>query len=185
MKAKKVINFIFNCLAIVLFLGAGIFTIIMKAVSEEYTGLILGIILLVASSAKILTYFMRLGFKTATNMTLVGGIAMVVLAIIFFLDKFDLVTLCLTWGVMEIVMGLIELQVDIFAARKEKLAIGEIVIDIGTITFGVLLTIHLEEGLNAHLIFMGLSFMMYAALYTLELIIETKHHKEKEIEEQK
>lgn len=175
MKTKKIIGTILNCLVILLFLGSGLFTIIMKASNEEYTAIVLGVILIVASAAKIISYFIRQGFKTPTNMTLVCGLSMVILAVIFFLDRFDLEALCFTWGIMEIVLGLIELQVDLFAVRKEKLAWGEVAIDVGTITFGVLLTIHLYEGLDAHLIYMGISLMLYAVLYTLEMIIENKH----------
>ena len=178
MKAKKVIDIILNSIVIILFLGAGIFTLVMKATNDEFDGIILGTILIVAGVAKIISYFLRKGFKHPTNITLVTGIVMIVLAVIFFLDKFDLVSLCLAWGIMEIIIGLTELQVDLFAARKDKWAIGEIVIDLGGITFGVLLTIHLEEGLHAHLIFMGISFILYAALYAIELVRELKEKEE-------
>jgi hypothetical protein len=79
---------------------------------------------------------------------------------------------------MEIGLGLIELYIDLWAARKDKLAFGEVAIDLGTLTFAVILTIKLAHGLNGHLIFMGASFFLYAILLILEMVRESKKEKE-------
>lgn len=176
MKTKKTLEIILNSIVIALFLGAGIFTIIMEATHEEYSLILLGTILVVAGVVKIISYVIKKGYQNPTTISFVAGVVMAIFSIFFFVGKYGLRELCLAWGVMEIALGLVELQIDLFAVRKEKLALVEVAIDLGSITFGVLLTIHLEEGLDAHLLYLGASYIAYSILYTIELILETREH---------
>lgn len=175
---KNKLNFVLDVIAIALFVGAGINTLVLKFAVSEMTPFILAIILLVGGIAKIGYYLLRRGFKSSHNLMAVGGLSMVILSAFFFTEKLDLNALCLAWGIMEIGLGLMELYIDLWAARKDKLAFGEVAIDLGTLTFAVILTIKLAHGLNGHLIFMGASFFLYGILLILEMVRDSKKEKE-------
>ena len=177
MKARNLIDTLLSYTVVLLFIAAGLTSILLKNFAEQYDGIILGTVLSVAGAARIISYFIRRGFRKANNFDLVSGIAMVALAIVFFIDKFDIQMLCFGWGIMEIVLGLIEIQVVIYEIRTEKIAIVQGLIAVGSIVFGILLCLKLYGGLGGHLIFLGISFFLMAAL-SLVQIIRTARSKE-------
>lgn len=183
MKTRHVIDVILSFTVVILFIAAGLTSIIFKNFYESYDGIILGTVLSVAGSARIISYLIRKGWKKASNLNLVTGIAMIALAIVFFLDKFDIQMLCFGWGIMEIVLGLIEIQVAIYQMRKEKIAILEALISIGSIVFGILLCLKLYSGLGGHLIYLGISFILMAALELTVTIRTLRINSKKKTEE--
>ena len=72
---------------------------------------------------------------------------------------------------MEIVLGSIETYIDTLQIKdKEYIAWFELVLNVATVVFGVLLCMHLSEGLTLHIIFLGISLLLHGAIALIKFI---------------
>ncbi len=167
-------------LSVVLFLTAGVLVITLRHTQNIEDTLILGIILLVVGGIKLSTYFLVRMKEQPSDLMVATGISSIILGIIFLVSDYDLSSLCLAWGIVEIILPLLEINQDIVHLKHNKLVLIEIFISLGTLTFGILLCIHSKEGLNAHLIYLSISLFLTTVYEALSIIFGSYLRKEKE-----
>ena len=160
MKHLNILQIILNILVIVIFLGSGIAILILRGVAEEYDAFVLGMTLLIAGFAKGFIYFINKGFTYNRNITIISSAVMIGLGFVFLFSGRDIEMLCFGWGIMEIVLGAIEVYIDLLEIKEDKIAYLELVVNSATILFGILLCINLTDGLTVHLIFVGISLIL-------------------------
>lgn len=183
MEKKKIFEIILNFVVTGLFLGAGITVLLLRGLNPEYDEVLLSTVLFIAGGIKLIIYFINKGFRNPRNITLISSLAMIGLGLVFLLSHRDIEQICFGWGVMEIVLGSIEVHIDLLEIKEDKLAIAELVVNVGTILFGVLLCIKLFEGLTGHLIFLGTSLILLAVIALLKTIRFIKGGNKEEVKE--
>lgn len=173
--SNKVTKLVLGLISTLLLLGAGITVLVLSiAHNFQFTGLILGIILLVISIIRMIDWAVSEKHKNRHNVAIIFAIATIVLGILFITEVREISLLCFAWGIIDIVCSLIEIQFAIPEIRHNKLCILKIAVSMGELVFGILLCIELERGLTAHLIYLSISFFLLAILSILETFL---HHK--------
>lgn len=170
MKLSKVIRNVLSLLEVVLFIAAGITVLLLRGAGVQYDRVILGTILIITGSCKFAVFFIEQAYKLPSNFLLISAILMIGFGFIFLFSGTEMETLCFGWGIMEIALGAVEIQTSLFEVKEDKFQIVEIAIALGNIVFGVLLCVRLSNGLNGHLIFMGISFILTGILYLFKHI---------------
>lgn len=181
MNTKKLFHIILNCLIITIFIGTGIAVLVLRHfANNEYDVVLLGTILIVVGVARAIIYYLNKGYKYPKDITIVSAIIMIGLGIVYLVSKIQIEVLCFGWGIMEIVLGSIETYIDTLEIRERKyIAWFELVVNVATIVFGILLCIHSVEGLTLHIIFLGISLFLYGAIASLKFIGSLKKEKNK------
>lgn len=180
MSAKNWFIVIINWICVALFLAAGIVVLILKHnAAEVYDGIILGAVLIVGGSVKILVYLFSKCYKEPIDISAVVGIVMVALGFVFMFSRYDIETLCFGWGILEVIASGIEIHQNALRVKKHRLAIVEIVISVGCLVFAIILCIKNTEALNEHLIFMGISLILLAINQTIAAVTETRSRRKK------
>lgn len=166
MKSRFVLQLIINSIIVLLFLGAGISVFILNHTAEEYSYILLGTISIIVGVCKGVIYLLNGGIHNHKNVTFVTSAGMIFLGLFFFLGNKDIATLCFGWGLMELMIGLIEVYIDILETSEgKKTAPFEMMVNIGTIVFAILLCIKTGDGLKAHLIFLSISLVLNALIH--------------------
>ena len=172
---KKALSLVFGLMSAVLFVIAGVTVLVLCLVHQfQFTGLVLGIILLVVSVIRIIDFMISEKHKDRHNVALLFAIALIVMGILFIAEVRELSMLCFGWGVIDIVLSAIEIQFAVPEIKHNKLCILEVAISCGELLFGILLCIKLESGLTGHLIYLSISLFLLAVLALLEALIH-KH----------
>ena len=120
MKTSRVIQIILNCLIVSIFFVAATVILILRHFAIEYDGTVLGIILLIAGTARAIVYFMNKGYKYSKDITLISSIIMIGLGVVYLFSEKSLEVLCFGWGIMEIVLGSIESYIDTLEIKEKK-----------------------------------------------------------------
>ena len=180
MKTSTIVQIILNSIIITLFLGSGITVLLLRHFANGYDKYLLGTTLIVSGTAKLIIYYLNKGHKNPRNITIISSGVMIALGALFFISNRDMEMLCFGWGVTEIVLGLIEVYIDLLEVKEDKIAILELVVNATTIVFGALLCINLSNGLTVHLIFLGISLILLAIIAFLKLIRKLKGQPEDE-----
>ena len=170
MKTKQVLQIVLNCLVISIFIGAGITVLVLRQLHPNYDAVILGSILLVAGGSRGVIYYINRGYKYTRDITIISALVMVAMGLIFLLSGRDLEMLCFGWGIMEIILGSIEVYIDFLEIKETKIAWLELIVNASTIIFGVLLCIKLYEGLTIHIIFLSISLFLLAIIALIKFI---------------
>ena len=170
METKRLFKIILNCLIITLFIGAGITILILRSIADSYTHILLGTILIIAGGSRAAIYYINSGYKYTRNISNITSFLMICLGVVFLIGNRDIEMLCFGWGVMEIAIGLIEVYIDILEVKETKIAWLEMIVNIGTIIFGVLLCLKLSDGLTGHIIFLGISLIFLGIIAIVKFI---------------
>ena len=179
MEKHSLLRSILHWVCVFLFMAAGIAVLILRHLNPTHPTNILGIIVLIAGCVKVAIYWLFYFKRNPRSVLLLSGLAFIILGIVFLLGDYPYEALCLTWGILDIVLGLVEIFTSIFELKEDKLQIAEILVAAGGIVFGVLLTIELAHGLAAHIIYLGISLILLACILVAEFIIhKVKGHKE-------
>ena len=180
---SKVRNILFYVLLLV-YLGVGIYTIV---ISNQVNGTYpwrCGLLIMLSSIVHILLYIVKQGYKyKEKGFFLVIGLIGLALGIIFLVNKkADIYTICLYWGLLDIVRGSLEIKDIIPELKNNKLEIVELVISIGDIVLGILLCLRQESGLQVHVIYIGASFILTCIKLIVDEIIQKRVKKPAETE---
>ena len=179
MSRKNLFIIIINWICVALFLAAGIVVLVLKHnAAEAYDGIILGAVLLVGGSVKILVYIFSKCYKEPVDISAVVGTVMVALGFVFMFSHYDIETLCFGWGILEAVASGIEIHQSALKIKEHRLAIFEVIISAGTLFFAIILCIKNTDALNGHLIFMGISLILLSINQSLAALAETRSRKE-------
>ena len=85
--------------------------------------------------------------------------------------------ICMIWGVIDICRGLTEIVSIAPHIKHNKIELIEIAISLGDIVIGVLLCIHMSEGLKLHLTYLGIAFLISAVKDAVQYIVAKKNEK--------
>lgn len=161
---------------LVFYICVGIFVILYAALPTDYNSKIMGLMVLLSSIVHILLYFLTEGYKRPEKgFFLVIGIIAFSLGIVFLTTKvMTIPEICLYWGILDIVRSSLEIKDVIPELKENKIEIVELVISFGDIVLGILLCVHLEEGIQLHLYYFGAAFILSAIKYILHGLITTR-----------
>lgn len=131
-------------------------------------------LVLAGSIPHLVIYFMNNGFRSAQKSGfLIVGIVGVALGFIFeFSETMTINQICMYWGILDICRGAIEISDTLPHLKHNKLEIIELVVSTGDIALGILLCIHLEEGIKLHLTYFAIAFVLYAVKMVIEYIFQ-------------
>ena len=178
MKNKNLLNNILDWVGFALFLAAGAAVLALKFLYPNNEVNILGTIILIAGFAKLAVYLIVYLKKNPRSALLISALAFIVLGFVYVFSGYDYSLLCFAWGIVDIVLAVAEIFTSVFELKEDKMQIFEIAIAAGGMVFGILLCIELAHGLNAHIIYLGISLIFLAALIAVEKIIHLRGHKE-------
>ena len=179
MKKEKLLHQILDWFGFVLFLASGIAVLVLKFLFPNNEVQILGAIILIAGFAKLMVYLAVYLKKNPRSVLIIGAIAFIVLGFIFIFSGYDYSLLCFAWGIVDIVLGVVEIFTSAFELKEDKMQWAEIAIAAGGLVFGILLCIELGHGLAGHIIYLGISLILLASLILIEKIIhKVKGYKE-------
>ena len=167
---RSVLSAIISGLVILSYIALGVLVIVVGLATNEYEGLILGLILIISSAFRLGKFFYS---RTAFDVHIIDltmGLICTALGFIFIFGELSLEVMCIIWGASEIINGAIEISFDVKEAHKSVLMLISVLISIGEIVFGTLLCIHLGHGILAHLIFMSVTSFLTAALLLVQTI---------------
>lgn len=182
MKKSKLLSSILNIFSISIYMIAGIVIILFFRDGVTFDNQIIGWVLIVTAVIRITRALMEKGtiderpYELAIPMIHLGfGFV----ALFAHLPMSDLV---LYWGFIEIASSSIEMIMAVRIVRKNVLHILNVLINVVEFVFGILLCVHLEEGITIHLIITGSLFITIALeeiiLMVLESRLENKHNEQ-------
>lgn len=179
-KVFSVLDRIFEIASPILFLAFGIFVLCFSGMEYvDNNSWILCTFLIVSGAACICDFIGGHKIKHEFNFDIAFGICSIALGIIFMAADIDLKTICLIWGIFEIIEGAFELQhLIVLLNHKDFIAIIEVVVAVLKVIFGILLCVHTEEDIKVHLIVVGVVFILSAIAQVLHTIIEHREKKE-------
>lgn len=178
---RSTLHIILNALVTISYLALGVLVFIVCFINTTYQPLPLGILLIVSALCRLIKFLVNRHSFDVHTIDLTMGLISVALGFIFiFAHELDMKMFCIFWGIFEIVNGTIEISADVKLARLSFMYIISVLISIGEIVFGTLLIIHLEGGIFAHLLYMGVTSVLTAGLLALEFVIRIKEKKNDE-----
>ena len=168
---RSTLRLIVNALVALSYIALGVLVLVVCFMTRDYGTLILGIILIVSAVCRLIKFLANRHSFDVHTIDLTMGLISVALGFIFiFAHELDMKMLCIFWGLFEIVNGTIEISTDVKLAKRSVLSFISVLISIGEIVFGTLLIIHLESGIFAHLLYMGITSLLTAGLLAYEFI---------------
>ena len=95
------------------------------------------------------------------------------------LEGFELKTICLIFGIMDLSSGAIEIFTNALILDKtvkNPIFLVEYLISTADIVFGILLIIEREQGLLVHVLYLSAVFLVNGILALVELLLHKHHH---------
>ena len=150
-----------------LVIGIGVFTISHYDFSDKTV--LLSVLIMLSSVPHLLIFIANRQKKSYLIIGLVG----IAFGILFMAtDIFTADEICMIWGVIDICRGTTEIINVAPTVMKNKVEFVEIAISVGDIVIGVLLCIHMADGLQLHLIYLGIAFIITAIKTVAEFFAE-------------
>ena len=118
--------------------------------------------------------FFRIAF------TILGLALFIISLITMATGEIDIDNVLVWWGVLDIITGVVEAgesTTDI-VLRKQKRGFAGILLGLVEIVFGILLIVHLREGLTLHLIITGIIFLLTVVKLVLLSIFNRANYNE-------
>lgn len=166
----------------VLYFGGSIATLIYEYLYQDKTFIGYSILVILASIIHIILYFLNEGYKYKISAYyLVLGILGLSIGIAVAVCNLTFNLLCILWGVLDIVRGIAEIIFSIPNIKRTKLELIDIAVALAEIVLGILLCIHLYDGLHVHILVFGISLMLLSLKFPLILLndhIELKKQKD-------
>ena len=172
-KEKLLVNIVYS-FAVIFYVAIGIFAIVISPQRFESQKFILALLILLSSVPHILIYIIN---RTKVSYLVIGLVGIAFGSFFLATDVFDANQICMIWGVIDICRGLTEIINVAPTIRKNKKEIIEIVISTGDIVVGVLLILHRADGLQLHLIYLGIAFLVTAAKLVTEYFVEVRRRR--------
>lgn len=176
-KFFKVLDRIFEIATPVIFIAYGIVVLVFSGFEfVESNKWILNLLLIISGVASIVDFIGGHKIKHDFNFDIAFGIISISIGVIQWARNADINSICLVWGIFEIVKGAFEIQHLIVELKeKEFIAIAHVVCAILEVIFGILLVIEMHEDIRVHLIVAGIVCLISATASILETIIEHRH----------
>ena len=166
-------------LTLITFVGIGVAFLYYGFSHTSFDSLFIGILLVVSSIPSILLYFLLNSYKSPRKMPyVVLSVSLFTCGLVFIIaPEISLDHASLLWGILDILISAFVI-IDAFVEIKDnKIKISEMIIGAINLVFGVLLCIHLGEGVSTHLIVMGFIYIVKAIRSIFELMLALKQLK--------
>ena len=169
---SKIISMIFN-------LGFMAFIIVQLSMQVEYTSQIVAMFMMLSGAFKLIFFFLSGEYKHPVKLyeTLTNP-ALIILGIIFMITKTDAVAVCITYGVIDMIDGLLGIGFRSIEIRNHALSVVEVALCLGDFVFGLILVLMRLEEIRGHLMYLALTMFVYTVLTVIEII---KERRKKEI----
>lgn len=133
----------------------------------------LGTLILLSSVPHLLIYLIH---RDRQSYLIIGLVGIVFGIIILSTNVFDPDIVCMVWGAIDICRGTTEIIVVAPNIKHNKFEFLEIAVSLGDIGIGILLCIHMSDGIVLHLVYLGIEFLIGAAKNIADYFIEKKRH---------
>lgn len=181
---NKLIFNIIRFIVIGLYIALGIYVLI-NTNTLQNVQLGLGIILLISSVIELCAFFFYGKFRKEVALAF-GAFAIVgiILSILYICNTFNLEQLTVSWGIFEMTKGVFGTfeSIYIFIKEKEYPALIDAGLSIAEIILGILLAIEESGHLHVHLVFVGISLLLTAAIEIIETIIFFRNQKKQDLQ---
>ena len=139
----------------------------------EHPNWYLGLVLALSSFPEIVLYFLDHEYrhKICAGTILLAVISTVCGILFSFLPNVNPETICIFWGILDILRGVNQVFLSSLEVKNHKLAFAKMAINILTIVVGILLCIHLKNGIRFHLIMLGVSIILLGAYEIVQTIV--------------
>lgn len=133
----------------------------------------LGTIIFVSSIPEIMLYFIdnKYSHKNTIFSLFIAIFGMIAGLCFILIPSISTSHICLVWGVLDIISGLIQLIDSFIEFKENKLVIAKSIIGLLTVAVGILLCIELEDGIIFHLTALGLSIGLLAIYEIVQFIL--------------
>ena len=140
----------------------------------------LGILFLLASVFHISEFHHYNRNKSAGTIYFALSVIGIVLGVIALtLNNLELWVVCLAFGIMDTVSGILEIFTNAVLLKKtvkSRINFTEYAISTADIIFGILLIISLEKGLKVHILYLAIVFLVNAAIAITHIATEVGKH---------
>lgn len=181
MKQSKLLSRILEIASILTYLVAGIVVIALSHDSSNYDKSLLGWVLIATSLCRIFVALME-GEFTEKVYELILPLINFGFGFVVLFSSLDIQSICLFWGLLEICSSSVELVMAFKIIRMNLIYILNVLINVVEFVFGILLCVHLDEGITIHLIITGALFLAFAIEQTLLVLIEIRAEKKKNVQ---
>lgn len=162
--------------SLIYYLVIGVAAIVIAFVDLSDAKVALSILILLSSVPHFLIYLLD---RHKLSYLIIGFVGLAFGILFLAVPAFDADQICMVWGCIDICRGLTEIINVAPTLKEDKREIIEILISIGDIVIGTLLIIHMSDGLQLHLMYLGIAFLLTAAKNVAELILEHKDEKKR------
>jgi len=130
----------------------------------------LGLIIVLSVIPEIALYFINYEYKLKRHIVSVILIVLtVILGICFiFSTTINTETICLVWGILDILRGVNQIVHASISIKKDKSLIIKALVNVLTVVVGILLCVRLKDGVTFHLTMLGLSIILLAIYETIQ-----------------
>lgn len=158
---------------IITYLICGIVVLLCKNHIFDDGDFLIGILVLISAVPHFFIFVKKGMFKSLLNIAfLTTAIISIVFGVVFMsVSKLTIDQCCLMWGILGIVQAIIELNSAGYEVKRNKFELIEIAVSTGDIVVGILLCIHLKNGIKMHIIYFGITFLLMATKQFLDMVL--------------
>lgn len=154
---SKRISQIIYIFSIVFYLTIGTIAFIFAKPENGGNVNFLGTLILLSSVPHLLIYLIH---RERQSYLIIGLVGIVFGTIILSTNVFDPDIVCMVWGAIDICRGATEIITIAPHVKHNKFEFIEIAVSTGDIVIGILLCIHMSNGIVLHLIYLGIEFFI-------------------------
>ena len=164
---SSIISISFNAIFMILM-------IIHLCMNVEYTAQIAALFMVISGAIKLINFFINADYSPFKLREIFDDSGLIILGFIYMIVKASPTTVCVTYGCIDIVDGIIGTLALPFASRVTPVIMIDTALCAGDIVFGGLLCAECLEGLKLHLIFLAVTLGVYIIIKVLEMLEERK-----------
>lgn len=169
-------EFWFKLVNIIIDAAFVVFMIIHLCMNVEYNASIASMAMVFSGGIKLIHFLLSGEYKNRLKQhEAIVNPLLIVLGFIYMIVRADASVVCITYGIIDIIDGILGVVFRSLQLKGHKLALVEVALSIGDIVFGTLLVIEGLHGLRVHLIFLTITVGMYILIEVLEPYIDKSH----------
>ena len=177
MKRSRIISDILNVITILLFQFAGVAVIVFSRNEAMFDHSVLGWVLLATSLCRIIRAIIERNTVNERPHELIIPLITFGFGFVVLFSEISMNDVCLYWGLLEICSSSVELTMAFRIIRKELIRIVNVLINVVEFVFGILLCVHMGEGITIHLVITGSLFIALAIEQAVLMVIERRAEK--------
>lgn len=177
MKQSKILSIILQILSIVIYIAAGIVIVILSGNKEIFDKSVLGWVLIATAIIRAIRALIEKHTITEKPYELTLPMINLGFGFVVLFANLEMQLICLYWGIIEICASSIEMTMAFRIIKRNLISILNVLINVVEFVFGILLCVHLEEGIAIHLVITGALFIAIAIEEIILLILDMRAEK--------